>query len=155
MIDPRSPRFGAGITAVLLAVVIVLGLSAPPAGDVASRILNPPYLLLGAISALFLWGTTAGVARHPYGLLFRTLVRPRLGPPRELEDPRPPTFAQGVGFVVTAAGLVLGALGVPFAVSVAAALAFVAALLNSAFGYCIGCQLYLVLLRLRPSGARA
>ncbi|MFB2555910.1 DUF4395 domain-containing protein [Herbiconiux liangxiaofengii] len=152
MIDPRSPRFGAAITAVLLAVVVVLGLSAPAGSrDLVARVTDPATVLLGAISLLFLWGAVAGVRRHPYGLLFKAVVRPRLGPPAELEDPKPPTFAQGVGFAVTGAGLLLALAGVPFAVPVAAALAFVAAFLNAVFGYCLGCQLYLAIVRLRPS----
>ena len=82
-------------------------------------------------------------------MLFRKLVRPRLAAPTEREDPRPPTFAQGVGFVVTAIGVVLGLLAIPAAVGIAAAAAFIAAFLNAVFGYCIGCQLYVLLLRLR------
>ncbi|WP_348788162.1 DUF4395 domain-containing protein [Leifsonia sp. NPDC080035] len=139
-IDPRSPRFGAGITAVLLLVVLFLWLT----GAAIAAI-----LLLIAIAALFAWGAFAGVQRHPYGVLYRRLVRPRLGPPAETEDPAPPTFAQGVGLVVTGAGLVLAAAGMPVAVPVAAALAFVAAFLNAVFGYCLGCQLYVLLVRTR------
>jgi hypothetical protein len=81
--------------------------------------------------------------------VFRSLIQPRLGPPAELEDPRPPTFAQAVGFAVTIAGVILGALGVTTAVPIAAAAAFIAAFLNAAFGYCLGCQLYLLLVRAR------
>ncbi|MBN9238088.1 MAG: hypothetical protein BGO97_00280 [Micrococcales bacterium 70-64] len=149
-IDPRGPRFSAGITAVLLLVVIGLSLSG---ATIAATV------LFAAITALFAWGAFAGVQRHPYGAVFRTLVRPRLKPPAELEDPVPPTFAQGVGFVITLVGLVLGILGVPYAVVVAAALAFVAAFLNSVFGYCLGCQIYLLLVRAgvlgRAKGAAA
>ncbi len=137
-IDPRGPRFSAGITAVLLLIVIALGLSG---ATIAA------FILFAAISALFAWGAFAGVQRHPYGLLFKTFVRPRLQPPTELEDVTPPTFAQGVGFVITLAGLVLQLLGVPYAVVIAAALAFVAAFLNSVFAYCLGCQIYLLLVR--------
>jgi len=86
-------------------------------------------------------------------------VRPRLGAPDDLEDPVPPTFAQGVGFVITLVGLVLGLAGVPYAVVVAAGLAFVAAFLNSVFGFCLGCQIYLLLARVgivrRAGGATA
>lgn len=147
-IDPRGPRFGAGITAALLLVVVFLALiGAGVAG----------WVLLAAIAALFAWGAFAGIERHPYGLLFRSLVRPRLGAPAETEDAEPPTFAQGVGLVVTVAGLVLQLLGVPGAVTVAASAAFVAAFLNAAFGYCLGCQIYVLLLRVgllkRPSAA--
>lgn len=153
MIDPRAPRFTAGITAALLLVTVFLGLvftPAPGAGFPA-RVADPALLLLAALALLFLWGAVAGVKRHPFGALFRRVVRPRLAPPTELEDPRPPTFAQLVGFVVTAVGVVLALVGVPFAVPVAAGLAFVAAFLNAAVGFCIGCQLYLLLVRVRVS----
>lgn len=139
-IDPRGPRFGAGITAVLLLVTVVLAVAG---AEVAA------FWLLVVIAALFAWGAFAGIARHPYGLLFKTLVRPRLAPPAELEDPRPPTFAQGVGFAVTLAGLVLALFGVPAAVPIAAAIAFFAAFLNAVFGFCLGCWLYLRLVRAR------
>lgn len=138
-IDPRGPRFGAGITAVLLLIVIALSLLG--AGLAA-------LLLFVAITALFAWGAFAGIARHPYGLLFKALIRPRLAPPNELENPAPPTFAQGVGFVIALVGVLLELLGVPAAVPVAAAAAFIAAFLNSVFGYCLGCQIYLLLVRL-------
>jgi Domain of unknown function (DUF4395) len=137
MIDPRSPRFVAGITAFVLLVTIGLAL----AGSSAAT------WLLAALVLLFLWGATAGVKRHPFGLLFRAVVRPRLAPPTELEDPTPPTFAQGVGFVITAAGLVVSFFIGPYAIVVAASFAFIAAFLNSVFAYCLGCQIYLLLAR--------
>jgi len=139
-IDPRGPRFGAGITAVLLLVDLFLALT-------GARV--AALVLLAAIAAVFAWGAFAGIARHPYGALFRRAVRPRLAPPAELEDAAPPTFAQGVGFAITLAGVVLGAVGLPVAVGVAAALAFVAAFLNAVFGYCLGCQAYVLLVRAR------
>ena len=139
-IDPRGPRFGAGITAVLLLIVIGLSLGG---------LLAPALILFAAQTLLFAWGAFVGIARHPYGVLFRRLVRPRLKPPAELEDPVPPTFAQGVGFVITAIGLILTLLGLTPALPIAAALAFIAAFLNSVFGYCLGCQIYLLLVRAR------
>ncbi|WP_022886969.1 DUF4395 domain-containing protein [Glaciibacter superstes] len=142
-IDPRGPRFGAGITAVLLLVDVFLGLTG---ASVAALV------LLAAIAALFAWGAFAGVRRHPYGWLFARLVRPRLAPPTELEDAAPPTFAQGVGLFVTFVGVVLGLVGLPVAVVIAATAAFLAAFLNSVFGYCLGCQLYLLLVRARVLG---
>lgn len=148
-VDPRGLRFSAGITAVLLLVVVFLGLIGGTRSTFGERVGDPAFILLLVIALLFGWGAVAGVAAHPYGALFKTVVRPRLAPPRELEDAAPPRFAQLVGFIVTGAGLLLALLGVPFALPVAAALAFVAAFLNSAFGYCIGCQLYLLLVRSR------
>jgi len=139
-IDPRGPRFGAGITAVLLLVVIGLSLGG---------LIVPALIIFAAQTLLFAWGAFAGIQRHPYGLLFKRLVRPRLKPPAELEDPVPPTFAQGVGFFITAIGVILTLLGLTLALPIAAALAFIAAFLNSVFGYCLGCQIYLLLVRAR------
>jgi len=135
-IDPRGPRFGAGITAVLLAVTVVLGTSAAAT------------FLLGLATVLFAIGAVRGTQGSVQGAVFRRWVRPRLAPPAYLEDPAPPRFSQVVGLVVGATGLVLGAV-VPAAVPVAAAVAFVAAFLNAAFGFCLGCEMYLLLQRLR------
>ncbi|MBX0299953.1 DUF4395 domain-containing protein [Cryobacterium sp. 1639] len=142
-IDPRGPRFGALITAIVLLVVIFLALVGAS---------GAALVVLAGQTVVFAWGTFAGVARHPYGLLYRSLVRPRLGPPAELEDPAPPTFAQGVGLAVALTGVVLGLAGVPLGVPIAAAAAFVAAFLNAVFDYCLGCQLYLLLVRARILG---
>lgn len=140
-IDPRGPRFGAALTAVLLAVVVLLGTS--PAA----------FVLLGVVVALFAVGVARGVQGTLQGAVYRRWVRPRLAAPTELEDPRPPRFAQGVGLAVTGAGLVVGLLGAGVAVPVSAAVALVAAFLNAAFDLCLGCELYLLLQRLRPGRA--
>jgi hypothetical protein len=138
-IDPRGPRFGAAITGVLLLVDLFLGVLG---------LHGIALILLAALAVLFGVGAFAGIQRHPSGAVYRALVRPRLGPPTELEDPAPPTFAQGVGFVITAVGALLG-IAVPALVPIAAGLAFVAAFLNAVFGLCLGCQLYLLLVRAR------
>ena len=151
-IDPRGPRFTAGVTAILLLVVIALALLLPE---------NPwpAFALFAVLSALFALGAFAGITKGPWSIVFRRVIRPRLKPPLELEDPTPPTFAQGVGFVITLAGLALHLLGVPYALVIAASAAFVAAFLNSVFGYCLGCQIYLLLVRAgllgRSKGAAA
>jgi hypothetical protein len=138
-IDPRGPRFGAGITGVLLLVTIGLWL----AGLTLAATIVFLYIVL-----VFAWGAFAGVQRHPYGLFFKSVIRPRLKPPTELEDPIPPTFAQGVGLVITGVGLLLSLIpGVGLALPIAAGLAFIAAFLNSVFAYCLGCQIYLLLVR--------
>ncbi|MGY4860149.1 DUF4395 domain-containing protein [Cryobacterium sp. AP23] len=142
-IDPRGPRFGAAVTAVVLLAVIFLALVGAS---------GAALVLLGLQTLVFAWGTFAGIARHPYGLLYKALVRPRLGPPAALEEPAPPTFAQGVGLAVALTGVLLGLAGVPVGVPIAAAAAFVAAFLNAAFNYCLGCQLYLLLVRARVLG---
>lgn len=136
-IDPRGPRFAAAVTSVVLAIVLLTG--------------NP--WLLAVQVAVFAVGAVAGVQASPYGVFYRRLVRPRLGPPGELEDPAPPRFAQGIGLLVTGVALVVAALGVAGAVEVGAGLALVAAVLNAGFGLCLGCELYLVLRRARARTA--
>jgi len=134
-IDPRGPRFGAALTTVVLAIALLTG----------------SVWVLAGQALLFAAGSLLGVRRSPYGYLFTRLVRPRLRPPAELEDPAPPRFAQTVGLIVTGAGLIVAVAGVHSAVEVSAALALVAAFLNAAFGLCLGCELYLLLPRLGAS----
>lgn len=149
-IDPRGPRFAASITTVLLAVATLLALTgtstAKTATTVAERAADPGFILLLVIALLFLWGVLSP-RTQPWSVLYRRLIQWRLAPPTDLEDPRPPRFAQGVGLFVTTMGLVLHLAGVPWALPIAAALAFVAAFLNAVFGLCLGCQLYLLLQR--------
>jgi hypothetical protein len=100
---------------------------------------------------VFAVGAFAGLRYAPYGVLFRTVVAPRLGPVREREPEAPARFAQLVGFlfaVVGAAGFLLGAPVVGF---LATGLALVAALLNAATGFCLGCELYLTARRALPA----
>lgn len=134
-IDPRGPRFAASATTVLLALVL---LSAPSAVAVA---------LLAAQTLFFAIGAVAGVQHTPYAWLFKDLVRPRLGPPAELEDAAPPRFAQSVGLVFAVVSLVGYLTGVELLGAVAAGLALAAAFLNAAFGFCLGCEMYLLVRR--------
>jgi len=137
-IDPRGPRLAATLTTVVLAVTLVTGSG----------------WLLAAQAVLFGLGAVLGVQRTPYSVLFRRLVRPRLAPPTELEDARPPQFAQAVGLVFAAVG-VLGALvgSTPLFLA-ATGLALGAAFLNAAFGYCLGCEVYLIARRFLPAAHR-
>ena len=86
-------------------------------------------------------------------MVFRRLVRPRLAPPAHLEDPRPPRFAQAVGLGFALAGLVGYAAGIPALGGAAVALALAAAFLNAAFGFCLGCEMYLIGKRVFARGA--
>ncbi|KRC42707.1 MULTISPECIES: DUF4395 domain-containing protein [Oerskovia] len=138
-IDPRGPRVGAGITALLLAVTLLLGSS------------EAALWVLTFVALSFLLGTLRGAQGTWQGWVFKTFVQPRLGPTAEREDPRPPRFAQGVGFVITGVGVVLGFTVSLVAVPVAAGLALVAAVLNAAFGLCLGCEMYLLIRRFAPA----
>ena len=138
-IDPRGPRVGAGITALLLAVTLLLGST------------EAALWVLTFVALSFLLGTLRGAPGTWQGWVFKTFVQPRLGPTAEREDPRPPRFAQGVGFVITGVGVVLGFTVSLVAVPVAAGLALVAAVLNAAFGLCLGCEMYLLIRRFAPA----
>lgn len=152
-IDPRGPRFGASITSILLLITIALGLTAGSSGSsVAARATEPAFLLLVVITLLFAWGAFLGIAKHPYGAIFKTVVRPRLAAPAYLEPVEPPTFAQLIGFLVAGTGIVLHLLGVPYGLVAASGAAFIAAFLNAAFGLCLGCELYALLVRAKLIG---
>ena len=62
-IDPRGPRFGALVTTVVLAVVLVTGSG----------------WLLAAQAVVFTAGAVFGLRYAPYGLLYRGLIRPPPG----------------------------------------------------------------------------
>lgn len=148
-IDPRGPRFSAAVTALLVLVGVGTALVVGTPNTLAERLAQPSFALFVVLASLFAWGAFAGVARHPWGLLFKKFIRPRLAAPAELEDAAAPTFAQGVGLFVVTVGLVLYIAGVPLSLEIAGSAAFVAAFLNAAFNYCLGCQLYLLLVRAR------
>ena len=136
MIDPRAPRFGAAITSVIALIGFADAFTSYGQVTIVSAI---------ALLVLFVWSVFFP-ASHPYKFLFG-LIRPRIGEPQELEDARPPRFAQQVGlfFAVSAAiGLLIGSQVV---VAVALAFIFIAAFLNAFFNFCLGCQMYLLLKR--------
>jgi hypothetical protein len=107
--------------------------------------------LLAAQAVVFGIGAVFGLRYAPYGLIFRALIRPRLGPPKELEDEAPPRFAQGVGLLMAVIGVIGYATGLAPLGIVASALALIAAFLNGAFGLCLGCELYLLIRRIAPA----
>ncbi|MEU9119025.1 DUF4395 domain-containing protein [Streptomyces sp. NPDC048506] len=131
VVDVRGARFGAVLTTVVLAAVLISG---------SDR-------LLAFQALVFAVGALAGVQHAPYAWLFRVAVRPRLSPPSAFEDAAPPRFAQSVGLFFALVGLVGYAVGPQWLGLAATACAFAAAFLNAAFGYCLGCEMYLLLRR--------
>jgi hypothetical protein len=142
-IDPRGPRFVASLTTGVLAVALVASPSALTT------------VLLAVQAVVFAIGVGAGIQHTPYSWLFRTLVRPRLAPPAELEDAAPPRFAQGVGLLFAVVALAGYLAGADLVGAVATGFALAAAFLNAVFGLCLGCELYLLLHRLGRSGPAA
>ncbi|MGW3814128.1 DUF4395 domain-containing protein [Streptomyces sp. NPDC005046] len=130
-IDARGPRFGAAVTTVVLAVTLITG----------------SVWLLAWQTLAFALGAAGGVARSPYGWLYKKVVRPRLGPPTEFEPPQPPRFAQAVGLAFAVVALIGWTAGPQWLGSVATGCALAAAFLNAVFGYCLGCEMYLFVRR--------
>ena len=133
-VDPRLPRFSAGATAGVLALALLL-----------VEIVRP--LALGLLaSQVAVFAFTAFVSFHwsVWAQVFARYIWPRLSPPTELEDARPPRFAQFVGFVLTAAALVSFIFGADGAGYGLTALAIGATTLNAVTGICLGCKLYLL-----------
>lgn len=138
LIDPRGPRFGAAITSALSLTAFGIAVSATDGFATA-------YPVIVLLAVLFSWSVFSPKT-HPYGLIFKKLVRPRLAAPSELEDSRPPQFAQKVGLGFALLGLV-GFWFAPVLVAVSAGFIFFAAFLNAFFNFCLGCQMYLGLKR--------
>ncbi|MET7385999.1 DUF4395 domain-containing protein [Streptomyces sp. NPDC005529] len=130
-IDVRGPRFGAVVTTVVLVATLITGST----------------WLLAWQTLAFALGASGGVTRSPYGWLFRRVVRPRLGPPAQFEAPEPPQFAQAVGLVFAVIGLIGFTAGPQWLGLAATGCALAAAFLNAAFGYCLGCEMYLLVRR--------
>ena len=139
-LDPRGPRFGAGITSILMILVIYFSLE--------PQTINLAFGIMVFAVVMFTFGSLLGPAKHPYSYLYKYTLRKFLKAPTELEAPKPVHFAQVVGLIVTGTGLLLHLLQVPNALPIAAAAAFVAAFINAVFAYCLGCQMYLGLKRL-------
>jgi hypothetical protein len=131
-IDARGARFSALITAIVFSVALLTQSSA---------------LILWQ-AAVFAIGAFRGPQFTPYALIFRTVVKPRLKSNPVFEDVRPPKFAQAVGLAFTIIALVGSVAGSAAVFSVAVAFALVAAFLNFAFNYCLGCQFYLLGVRI-------
>lgn len=131
-VDVRGPRLAAWITTIVLAAVLVTGF----------------WPLLAVQAVIFALGAAIGPGASPYGLVFAKLVRPRLAPTTETEPVAPLRFAQAVGLVFAVVGVAGYAAALPVLGAVATGIALLAALLNAALGFCLGCQVYPLVARI-------
>ena len=132
LIDARGPRFSALLTTIVLATALATG--------------NPWLIILQA--AIFAFGAFKGPQHTPYAFIFKKLVKPKLTSEIINEDCRPPQFAQRVGFGFTVVAII-GLISAPALATVAVSFALAAAFLNAAFNFCLGCEIYLRIARLR------
>ena len=132
LIDARGPRYSAGITSVVLALALITESS----------------YVIGFQFAVFLSAVLFGLRRSIYGFIYRNLIQPRLNGVVPSEDQRAPRFAQLIGALFAFIALLGGVSGTSAVFLIATSFALGAAFLNAAFGFCLGCQIYLILLRL-------
>ncbi len=133
IIDARGPRFGAVITTVVLATALAT---------------NNVWVIV-AQGIVFAIGAIKGPQFTPYAFIYKSLVKPRLKGEVPSEDVRPPQFAQTVGLLFALAAIGGSLFGINAIFTVAVAFALGAAFLNAAFNFCLGCEIYLLLLRAR------
>ena len=132
LIDARGPRFSAVITTLVLAAALV----------------TQSVALIALQLVVFAIGAFAGPAKPPYAFLFKKFVKPRLKGEVPTEDARPPQFAQSVGLIFAVIALAGSLLSIPALFTVAVGFALFAAFLNAAFNFCLGCEIYLIAIRI-------
>ena len=133
IIDARGPRFGAVITTAVLATALAT---------------NNLWVIV-AQAVVFAIGAFKGPQFTPYAFIYKSVVKPRLKGEVPIEDVRPPQFAQSVGLLFALTAIVGLVVGITPIFTVAVAFALAAAFLNAAFNFCLGCEIYLLLLRAR------
>lgn len=137
VIDARGPRLSAAITTAVLATALAT---------------NNLWVVI-AQAIVFAIGAFRGPQFTPYAAIFKSIVKPRLKSAVITEDIRPPQFAQSVGLLFALTAIAGSVLGIPVIFTIAISFALAAAFLNAAFNYCLGCEMYVVLLRLRKPQA--
>jgi hypothetical protein len=104
------------------------------------------YWLLIPLAYGFWARVLTGPTLSPLGFVAQRVVAPRLGPSRPVPGP-PKRFAQGMGAFMSTLALVLAFAVSHTAADVVLALLVVAAGLESIFAYCLGCQIFGLLMR--------
>jgi len=131
LIDARGPRYTAALTTLVLSAAII----------------TESNLIIGFQFAVFLSAVIFGLRRSIYGFLYRNLIQPRLSGPIPSEYESAPRFAQLIGALFALTALIGGLTGNATVFLIATGFALAAAFLNAAFGFCLGCQIYLLILR--------
>ena len=133
LIDARSPRFGAAITTVVLAAALATS--------------NVWFIVVQAL--IFAIGAFKGPQYTPYAFIYKKAIKPFLKGEVPVEEVKPPQFAQKVGLLFALVAIVGALLGIEALVIGAVSMALGAAFLNATFNFCLGCEIYLLLLRAR------
>lgn len=132
-IDPRGPRFNQAVLAVALAAGYV----------------TQVWYVAPVFAAVLFLGAAFGPRYGPFLRLYAEVIRPRLAPPTELEDPRPPRFAATIGVLFLTAATVAFVRDAPALGWTLALIVAVLAGLAATTGICVGCEVYLFVARRR------
>ena len=132
LIDARGPRYTAALTTLVLSAAII----------------TESNLIIGFQFTVFLSAVIFGLRRSIYGFLYRNLIQPRLKGPVPSEYESAPRFAQLIGALFALTALIGGLTGNTTVFLIATGFALSAAFLNAVFSFCLGCQLYLILIRI-------
>jgi len=134
-IDARGPRWSAVITTVVL----------------ASALVTSSLWVIAFQAIVFAIGALRGPQFTPYALIFKKFIKPRLKSEVTFEDVRPPQFAQAVGLGFALVAVIASITGAGGVFTIAVGFALAAAFLNAAFNFCLGCEMYLLILRARTA----
>jgi len=126
-----------------------------PVNDVAARTVASGVILMAAMALIarqpwvtiplaygFVVRVASGPRFSPLGLFATRVVAPRLPQYRKLVPGPPKRFAQAIGAAFTVSALVLWLTGHATATYVLLAVLLVPATLEAGFGYCVGCELF-------------
>ena len=130
-VNEKAARVVAGV--VLITVLVILTTGA--------------YWLLIPLAYGFWARVLTGPTLSPLGWTAQNVIAPKLGPKKPVSGP-PKRFAQGMGAAMATIALILWlVVGSETATDVVLGLFVVAAGLESIFGYCLGCQVFGLLMR--------
>jgi hypothetical protein len=131
-----------------------------PVNEVSARLVAGGVLAMCVLTIAFNleWATVViaygfvarvltGPSLSPLGQLVTRVITPRLGIAERPVAGPPKRFAQGIGVAFSVSALALTVLGYWTAAEVMLALLASAAFLESAFGLCLGCKAFAVLMR--------
>jgi uncharacterized protein DUF4395 len=132
VIDARGPRFMQGVVGVLALVAFLTGW----------------WPLLALLAAQLAIGLTLGRRWCLPCLFYFEVLQPRFGE-GPIEDARPPRFANMIGVVVLGSASVFLAVGLTVVGWALGLLVAGLALLSAATGFCVGCETYKLIARIR------
>ena len=106
----------------------------------ATLLFRTPWLLW-PLALGFVARVASGPRFSPFGQLATKVIAPRIGPAKLVPGP-PKRFAQAIGATLSVAALVAFYLDAAWLSWVLVGMITVAALLESALGYCLGCAIF-------------